>query len=193
MTWDCEWFDYRSLGPKDKSPPNYKRPKKRKRVGRPAKQEKPHVIAKAEGQHFFGREEMAKRVAAILEEPLWKCRGAVNAVYATILAELELGHCVEIPKVGVFMFEQVLKRRYYARQFKEYYIRPRYKKMIFSTEEEFDIVVAKNTRDLDLNDHTDPRLKRYFCYKDVGFKDTQQKLAAHASRKRNKEFAEEFL
>jgi nucleoid DNA-binding protein len=158
------WFNYKELEPHEPNPPSRLKPKV-KIKGRPKKPEQPHIKADAEKKPYFSRTDLIRRVAQITGIRMPTCRLFVNAALAAILSEVELGHDVDIPGVGRFMFEDVEPIRYKHKGL--WYIRPLHKRLVFSVYPGMEIALKRNTRIVDWSDSCDPRLNKIFTYWDA--------------------------
>ena len=159
------WFNYKELAPDEPNPPSHLKPKPPKAKGRPKRKEPPHIKADQEKKPYFSRNDLIKRVAQITGVRMPTCRLFVNATLAAILSEVELGHDVEIPGIGRIMFEDVEPNRYKYQGL--WYIRPLYKKLVFSVYPTMDFALRRNTRKIDPEDPLDPRLSKIFTYLDA--------------------------
>ena len=159
------WFNYKELEPHEPNPPGHLKPKPPKRKGRPRNPEPPHIKADKEKKPYFNRNDLIKRVAQITGVRMPTCRLFVNATLAAIMSEVELGHDVEIPGIGRFMFEDVEPIRYKYQGL--WYIRPLHKRLVFSVCPTMDTALRRNTRQVDWTDSCDPRLSRIFTYFDA--------------------------
>ncbi len=159
------WFNYKELEPHEPNPPARLKPKAKKKRGRVKKPEPPHLQAIKDKKPVFNRTNMIKRVAQITGVRQPTCRLFVNAMFAAMISEIELGHDLEIPGVGRFMFEDVEPIRY--KHDGLWYIRPFHKRLVFSVYETMDNALRRNTRQVDWTDSCDPRLSRIFTYWDA--------------------------